>query len=237
MRRGISAISGLVSALFLVCSLGAWTGYYATSPAAYQSGWDALAVYGAAGVAPAEAPTLAQSLTDALRTGDMRFMEDQRATVFGREQAAWNQREIHHMRDVSAMLAPWPWVTWITALCLLLFVLGGAYCIRRSVFAAWVRGACRVLLELLALLVLIGVWAAVDFASLFLLFHQVAFTNDLWLLNPATDLLIRLMPQAFFMRMVVQIALSWAGTVALLTGGTALASFIVRKRQKVREGI
>ena len=42
-------------------------------------------------------------------------------------------------------------------------------------------------------------WAAVNFRGLFVTFHRVAFTNDGWLLNPRTDLLIRLMPEALFM--------------------------------------
>ena len=48
-------------------------------------------------------------------------------------------------------------------------------------------------------LLIIGVtWAVLDFDSVFTLFHEIAFTNDLWLLNPNTDMLIRLMPETFF---------------------------------------
>ena len=45
----------------------------------------------------------------------------------------------------------------------------------------------------------LGIWAVADFDGFFVTFHKVAFTNDLWLLNPRTDLLIRLMPVDFFM--------------------------------------
>lgn len=48
-------------------------------------------------------------------------------------------------------------------------------------------------------LLIIGViWAVCDFDRVFTLFHEIAFTNDLWLLNPKTDMLIRLMPETFF---------------------------------------
>ena len=43
------------------------------------------------------------------------------------------------------------------------------------------------------------IWGFADFESLFLLFHQVSFANDLWLMNPQTDLMIALMPESFFM--------------------------------------
>lgn len=44
-----------------------------------------------------------------------------------------------------------------------------------------------------------ALWATLDFDRFFTAFHRLAFTNDLWLLNPRTDLLIRLMPEALFM--------------------------------------
>lgn len=47
--------------------------------------------------------------------------------------------------------------------------------------------------------VLISVIAAPLFDTVFLKFHQVFFTNDLWILNPETDKLIVLFPEGFFM--------------------------------------
>lgn len=38
------------------------------------------------------------------------------------------------------------------------------------------------------------------FEALFFRFHEIFFTNDLWLMNPETDILIRLMPQLLFER-------------------------------------
>ena len=49
-----------------------------------------------------------------------------------------------------------------------------------------------------------GIWALADFNGLFVTFHRVAFRNDGWLLNPKTDLLIRLMPTAFFIRLGIR---------------------------------
>lgn len=42
-------------------------------------------------------------------------------------------------------------------------------------------------------------FAVLDFANVFYFLHELLFTNDLWLLNPATDLLIALMPEGMFM--------------------------------------
>ena len=63
--------------------------------------------------------------------------------------------------------------------------------------------------------------ACIDFDSLFILFHKVAFTNDLWLLNPQTDLLIRLMPIEFFISYAAIIGCCWLlGMLAMLIFAT-----------------
>ena len=65
--------------------------------------------------------------------------------------------------------------------------------------------------------------ALIDFDGLFVTFHRIAFTNDGWLLNPRTDLLIRLMPESFFIRLGL-IGASWAiaGPLLLETGARIL---------------
>ena len=79
----------------------------------------------------------------------------------------------------------------------------------------------RTLLCILAIVTAIIIAACVDFNSLFILFHKVAFTNDLWLLDPQTDLLIRLMPIEFFISYAAIIGGLWlAGMIGLLIFST-----------------
>ena len=65
------------------------------------------------------------------------------------------------------------------------------------------------------------VWALADFDGFFTAFHRVAFDNDGWLLNPRTDLLIRLMPTAFF----ISLGLRGLGLWAAAGGAAAGAAF------------
>ena len=44
----------------------------------------------------------------------------------------------------------------------------------------------------------LAVWGIVNFDGLFITFHILLFRNDLWLLNPNTDVLMALMPLRFF---------------------------------------
>jgi len=41
-------------------------------------------------------------------------------------------------------------------------------------------------------------WSLIDFNSLFYLFHIVSFSNELWLLDPSKDYLIRMFTEGFF---------------------------------------
>ena len=62
----------------------------------------------------------------------------------------------------------------------------------------------------------LAVWAALDFDGWFIALHRLAFTNDLWLLDPANSMLIRMLPTAFFMKIIGRIGLFFAGGTALL---------------------
>lgn len=50
-----------------------------------------------------------------------------------------------------------------------------------------------------------AIFAVIDFDSFWTAFHQLFFSNDLWLLNPNTDRLIMMVPQEFFMGLVYRI--------------------------------
>ena len=91
-------------------------------------------------------------------------------------------------------------------------------CLRNRRALVWLR---RTVYVLLALLALVAVAAVKAFDSLFILFHEIAFTNDLWLLNPRTDMLIRLMPLEFFISYAAIIGGGWLlGMAALLVYAT-----------------
>jgi integral membrane protein (TIGR01906 family) len=55
------------------------------------------------------------------------------------------------------------------------------------------------------LVIFTAVASAINFNYVFTVFHEILFTNDLWLLDPRTDNLIRMMPEGLFM----DIALRW----------------------------
>lgn len=53
----------------------------------------------------------------------------------------------------------------------------------------------------------LSVMIYVDFDKYFTYFHEIFFTNDLWLLNPNTDVLIQMLPIEFFYSIATKISI------------------------------
>lgn len=127
------------------------------------------------------------------------------ATVFGQVQPAFNDRELTHMEDCRQLFLLLRRVmNGLAAAGAVLLLVGVVLCWNRRLVrrAAWIAP-----LVILLPLGAFAAWAAVDFNSAFNFFHKLLFTNDLWLLDPRTDLLIRLCPLEMFMGMAVRIGI------------------------------
>ena len=181
------------------------------------------------GLAPEEYPAMG-SLTAAFLTGTGRF-QIARTGENGEEILYFHDYEEAHMEDVRGLIRLDTTVMWI-ALAAAALLLGAGILLRDS--RAFARGILWGLGLLGAVLAGFLIWALVDFEGLFVTFHQVAFTNDGWLLDPQTDLLIRLMPERFFMRLGIRgLARALAMPIAL----AAAAGLLMRKRKNtVPEG-
>ena len=86
---------------------------------------------------------------------------------------------------------------------------------RRRLFKGCLVGLGAVMV----LVALVAMAAMIDFDRLFILFHKLSFANDLWLLNPRTDMLIRLMPIGFFTTYAAMLGASWLILMALMLAG------------------
>jgi len=143
-------------------------------------------------------------------------------TAGGNEYAAFNQKEQTHMADVQQLFQLCSHVSLGSAI---LTLVGWLTTHRKPSFWRIVR---RTVFSILVYVTILALLACIDFNSLFVLFHKVAFTNDLWLLDPRTDLLIRLMPIEFFISYAAIIGGLWLlGMAGLLI----LATIRIKKMQ------
>ncbi|HTD79115.1 MAG TPA: TIGR01906 family membrane protein, partial [Chloroflexota bacterium] len=147
--------------------------------------------------------------------------------VRGQPRPLFNEREVEHMQDVQAL---------IQLFLRLQLVAAAAVVVRVLVAVGLDRSTVPIGRELLwsaglvvALVALVGVLSLIDFTELWTRFHQIAFRNDLWQLDPNSDYLIMLFPEPFWytatIRMAVTVALETIG-VAIL--GLALAFVMPR---------
>ena len=171
--------------------------------------------------APAEAtrlpqkhyPAMAEMITDYLsgreKTFQFSFTEGEGITY-----QCFNEKEQQHMADVKALFDLDRTVLLASVLVLILL---GLLAWRLRLYRRWTaRGFLWGSLLVLAVLTALAAWAAVDFDGLFILFHRLSFTNELWLLDPRTDLLIRLMPTAFFIHYAAILGGTWLGLLLVM---------------------
>ena len=87
---------------------------------------------------------------------------------------------------------------------------------------------CAVLVALLAAFIM------TDFNKVFVIFHEIFFTNDLWLFDPRTDYMIRMLPEGFFYDMVIRIgSLFVFGLVALGVFSRVMQRFLNKTKEQV----
>src|SRR5262249_53602544 len=149
-------------------------------------------------------------------------------------QPLFNERELVHMEDVQALMHLVSRVRIVALAYIGAFVLAGLVW-RRSAFVpvlAWTVAAGAGLT--VALFAALGALAATDFSELFIQFHLVSFSNDLWQLDPRRDYLIRLFPQGFFQDAALRVAALTIAQAVLLGAASLLALWLGRRQARLR---
>lgn len=175
------------------------------------------------GLPEAEYRPVAQMVTSFL-SGETTEFQHMFTAGNGLTYSCFNAREQAHMADCTALFVLCRTVLAIT-LAVLACMLLAAYLQRKRLRMVLIT-FLRTMLAFALCAAGIAAWAVIDFDGIFILFHQISFANDLWLLNPATDLLIRLMPTSFFMEYAAFAGGAWLLICALC----AAAAVMIRRR-------
>lgn len=205
-RRAASAVAvGLFIALAPLLLIASSVRLAVNLPALYSYGFDRYRIAEYTGIERAELIAAGATIRDYFNNDE----EDLIIRVFVRgvlTESLYNAREIHHMRDVKALVRGVYAAQVLSALYMAAFAAVG-FGLRRKRFlptlgrcVSW-GGALT-----LALVGAVGVGALVGFDRLFLLFHLISFSNDFWQLDPRRDYLIAMFPQGFFFDATMLIA-------------------------------
>lgn len=118
----------------------------------------------------------------------------------------FNDKEVAHMEDVHALYELARTIKLVSAILAIIIVLYYLSQNASKIMGKWL-GLGLFLNHIL--LIALGILILVDFQKYFTIFHELFFTNDLWLLDPKTDLLIQMLPQAFFINIAKNIGISF----------------------------
>ena len=214
--------------LFLIAASVAWA---VNDPGVYRRGFEKYEISVYSGITDEDLVRVGGELRRYFNSSEepLRVV----VPVFGVERELYNEREVHHMRDVKGLVRGTYVVAGVTLLYLLVFKGVGYYLCRWKFAVRMARLGMWGGVVTLGIVVFVGLFALVGFDSLFLLFHQVSFANDLWQLDPRTDYLLIMFPQGFWFDATMRVALTTIiGAILLVVLGLGYVLYDKRRLEQ-----
>lgn len=138
----------------------------------------------------------------------------------------FGEREIEHMEDVRLLFLYGFRLRNMSSVCavLLIFLMAVTY---PKLWVRYLTLSFMVVSGIFLLLALfIGIGMMVDFDFMWNNFHYIFFTNDLWILDPNTDVLIMMMPGHFFVNIIKKFASTFFAGMGILL----ISSLLIYRR-------
>ncbi len=118
--------------------------------------------------------------------------------IAGTERELFNAKEKTHMEDVRNLVrGVYRWQ--LLSLAYVLMYSVGLLAIHRSgAFKELARGILKGALTTVGIFLAVGIGSLVGFDALFLQLHLLLYSNNLWMLDPQTDYLLKMFPDPFW---------------------------------------
>lgn len=138
-------------------------------------------------------------------------------TMGGETREFFNDREIAHMEDVRDLFLG---AIFLRRVCLVVAVacLALLFGLKAKVHRVLPPALCLGTGLFFGILAVLAAIISTDFSKYFVVFHHIFFKNDLWILNPETDMLINIVPEGFFLDTAARIAGLYGALVLVLFG-------------------
>jgi len=232
LQRVATVLFVLSIPLLLITSNVRWA---ANEPRLYDYSFDRYDAEARTGIARSELDYAARDL--------IRYFNDGRPTIQtlvtqdGQRVPLYNERETSHLHDVKDLFRTVFRAQEASLAFALAYVVGVFVWASEASLRFLARAVLAASLFTLALLGLAAFGALVGFDALWARFHMLAFTNDLWQLNPDTDHLIQMFPEGFWLDATLLVAgLTAVEALALLAAATAYLRLRLRWRVAVPVG-
>ncbi|MBI2954870.1 MAG: TIGR01906 family membrane protein [Chloroflexi bacterium] len=193
LLRHLPAVSFLAAlAAFLVLSNVRWI---ATDPSSYRQGFANYQVSERTGLRTDELELAARQLIGFFTSGEPISLEVKKD---GKPAPLFNERETSHLADVRDLFQLAFRAQEIAGVYVVVYLVLICFRMRSS----YLRYLGRLLLAggaaPIGFFILVFVLISLNFDDVFLSFHLISFRNDLWMLDPRTDYLVRMFPQGFW---------------------------------------
>ena len=151
--------------------------------------------------------------------------------VAGQSREFFNGREIAHMEDVRDLFVA---AIMLRRICLAVIGLATGLLVLQKARISRVlpQALCVGTALFFGLTGILAGIIATDFSRYFIIFHHIFFRNDLWILDPDTDLLINIVPEPFFMDTAARIGLTFGLLVAAVFGLCLLCLHFQKRQTK-----
>lgn len=140
---------------------------------------------------------------------------DMTAIIKGREREVFGEREKLHMVDVKKLFITGRWIRNIGIVLLI-----GLLIFFVTQDRGWKRDLSKTLMLTtvgnIGFLSILFLLMYLNFTKYFDYFHYIFFDNDLWILNPETDIMIQMLPEAFFYNTAMKIVFIYIFSIAKL---------------------
>lgn len=135
--------------------------------------------------------------------------------VDGQPREFFNEREIAHMEDVQGLFLA---AIALRRACMIGIVAAVAllFALKADVKRLLPKTICAGTLLFFTTLAALALVISTNFTKYFVIFHEIFFNNDLWMLDPSTDLLINIVPEPFFVDTAARIGLTYGVSVAVV---------------------
>ena len=167
------------------------------TPLLYSYGFDQYEIERVTGIERDDLVSAGKQIRDYFNNEE-RWLNVQVPIRGGEPEHLYNTTELLHMWDVKVLIRTLYNVQLIVGLYIVLFIPAGLAIAPRAFprilmrLIAWGAGLT------LAIVFVTGLLSLTGFSQTFYFFHVIAFTNDLWKLDPARDYLIAMFPEGFF---------------------------------------
>jgi len=227
----LAVIRALATALFILAIplalIGTNVRFLANEKRVYTYSFDQYNAPARPGIARDELVRAGGELREYFNNGD-KYVSIQ-VRQGSREISLFNERETLHMKDVKTVFQFVNHLQEIALVYVMAYVVGVFVWARERPLHKLAVHALAGGLLTIGIIVSLGLVAISGFDQAFEQFHHIAFTNDLYLLNPATDHLIQMFPEGFWFDVTMFLGVLTLAEAALIAAVSTVELTISRR--------